>query len=161
MNFYKYMYIKSMTEPFQTNFEVWWTPLYIPHAVTDYLKSEKSIAIRIVSGSKYRDTYRIVKQVSRYVSYRAASIAIRIVSWGEYIVAALVWPFLLMCTFLFHILSNQLCLANNTLYLMPETIANQTKPISIRVQSDLRQRQHFVTWESECRNWHFATCTFK
>ena len=27
----------------------------------------------------------------------------------------------------------------------PETITNQTKPISIRVQSDLRQRQHFFS----------------
>ena len=31
-----------------------------------------------------------LKSVSRYVSYREASIAIRIVSWGECIVAALI-----------------------------------------------------------------------
>ena len=42
-----------------------WTPLYNPHAVTDYLKSEKCIVIRIVSWSKYRDTYRIVRWVYR------------------------------------------------------------------------------------------------
>ena len=40
-----------------------WTPKYNSHAVTDYLKSEKRIAIRIVSWSKYRDTYRIVRWV--------------------------------------------------------------------------------------------------
>ena len=56
-----------------------------------------------------------------------------------------VWPFLVMCTVLFQILSNQLCLANSSLYLIPETITNQTNPISIRVQSDLRQRQHFFS----------------
>ena len=36
------------------------TPLYNSHAVTDYLKSKKRIEIRIVSWSKYSDTYRIV-----------------------------------------------------------------------------------------------------
>ena len=42
-----------------------WTSYYKSHAVTDYLKSEKRIAIRIVSWSKYRDTYRIVRWVYR------------------------------------------------------------------------------------------------
>ena len=40
-----------------------WTLLYNPHAVTDYLESEKRIAIRIISWSKYRDTYCIVRWV--------------------------------------------------------------------------------------------------
>ena len=42
-----------------------WTPLYNLHAVTDYLKSEKRIVIPIVSWSKYRDTYRIVRWAYR------------------------------------------------------------------------------------------------
>ena len=51
-----------------------------------------------------------------------------------------------MCTFLFQILPNDFFfLANNTVYLMPETITNETKLISIKVQSDLRQRQHFFS----------------
>ena len=35
-----------------------------------------------------------LKRLSRYVSYREASIAIRIVSWGECIVAALMYRYI-------------------------------------------------------------------
>ena len=42
-----------------------WIPLYNTHAVTDYPKSEKGIAMCIVSWSKYRDTYHIVRWVYR------------------------------------------------------------------------------------------------
>ena len=40
---------------------------------------------------------------------------------------------------------NLFFLANASLYLVPETIINQTKPISRRIQSDLRHRQHFFS----------------
>ena len=58
------MYIKNMTEPFQTNFEVWWTPKL--NTIVFIILMQ----LLIISS---------LKSVSRYVSYREASIAIRTV----------------------------------------------------------------------------------